>query len=311
MEDDSVDISRARRSDGLFDVRALLLGLWRGKWIILLSAVIGFGLGVRKLRNFNPQYEATTIVTPSSGGGAAPQSGGVSQVARSLGVQLPGQQSSNKLFDRLKITIGSTLLARQLDDKYDLMRKVFSSSWISETQHWRKPSGWKFELQERFNRSIHLPTWRPPSIESFANYLKSSIVFKAFKEMAVVRITYANQDPELAREVLTNALFAADMILRIADQKESEFRQSYLHRQLASTSVAEHRSMFLSMIANEERRLMLLQSEKPYALEIVTPIFVSNTPTSPNLIKDFAVLLVGWIIGGFALVMLITLVKEA
>jgi hypothetical protein len=310
VENGSTETSTPGRSEILFDVRALVSGLWRGRWIILLCALIGFGLGARKLRNFSPKYEATTIVSPTSGGQAAPQISGVSKVARSLGVQLPSQGGGSRLFDRLKITISSVELARQLDSEQDMLRRIFAGSWDAETQSWRKPSGWKFELEQKFSRAIHLPTWRAPSIESFAMFLGSSIAFKEFQEMPFVRISYANEDPEMARWVLTKVLSGTDRILRDSDQGESKFRLKYLKRQFADTAVHEHQTMFMSMIANEERRLMLLRSDRPYALETITPIFVSNVPTSPNIVKDFGVLFVGWIISGIAIVMVITLVRE-
>jgi LPS O-antigen subunit length determinant protein (WzzB/FepE family) len=310
LDDDTRVNSHGPQSDGLFDVRLLLEGLWRGKWVILLCALIGLGLGLKKLRGFNPTYEATMVVVSSSGGAAPPQMSGVSRVAQSLGVALPTGRNSSGLFDRLIVTLGSVQLAQQLNDEHDIIRKIFFRSWNSETASWKIPTGWRFDLEQKFNRALHLPTWREPSVESLASFLGSAIKFKEFEDMAFYQIKYANEDPKLARWVLEMAIFEADKILRQKDQGESEFRKNYLQRQMAKTSVNEHQTMFMSMIANEERRSMLLQSDRPYSLDVIRPVFVSDVPTSPDLIENFAIILVGWILGGVAVIMLVTLVRE-
>ena len=310
LQDGPLKNPEVRHSDGPIDLRFLLTGIWRGKWIILICALIGFGLSVKKLRGFNPKFEATMTVIPTSPNGAAQTVDRVSQVAQSFGIGVSERQKRSELFDRLRLTLGSVHLTQLLEKEYGIIRKVFHGSWNPDTQSWKKPAGWRFDLEQKIKRSIHLPLWREPSTESFSQYLASSIEFLEMKDMPYFQIRFANEDSELARWVLETVVFRADKILRHNDQGESKFRRQYLETQIQKTSVDEHRKMFLSMIANEERRLLLLHADRPYSMNVINPVFVSKTPTSPDLIKDFAIIVIGWILGGIALVMLFTLVKE-
>ena len=63
------------------------------------------------------------------------------------------------------------------------------------------------------------------------------------------------------------------------------------------------------MLAVEERRLMLLDADAPYAAQIVEPIFVSERPSSPDVVSRFGVVTVGWTLAGAFLALVIALVR--
>ena len=68
-------------------------------------------------------------------------------------------------------------------------------------------------------------------------------------------------------------------------------------------------AMLNGMLSTEVRRLMLLDSSAPYAAQIVEPLYVSNQPSTPDLVRDFGVGVVGWALAGAFLVVLYSLIR--
>ena len=295
----------------ILDVRHLFLMMLRGWWIILAFAAVGGYNGLKALRGFSPVYEATMIVAPGGGSQQSGAAGALSTVTRTLGIQIAVPQSEATSFDRLRLLVGSPQFVAFLDEKYSIIRRTFAGSWDDTLKVWTKPTGRRFEIEQRVNAALHLPTWREPSLESFASYLKSSVTFVRDPEQPMFfTITYRNVDRDFAAWLLQTVYLEGDNYLRNQDRLKTEERIGYIVGQLASVQNIEFRVMFQSMLAEQERNLMLLSASAPYAADIAQPVYVSAQPTAPDLVKDFGVVLVGWTLAGAMLVLVIGMVRR-
>ncbi len=268
----------------ILDVRFLVIGLWRGKWIVLVFAILGGVLAFQSFKKFSPTYVASMVVLPS--GQEFNQSGRVSGLAQSLGISVADGPASS--FDRFKLLLNSMELAQHLQDKYGLFDLVFGSARNAETGQWEKPTGRRFEVEQRIRRTLQLKVWRPPALEDLASYLGGSIIIGGEKSAtAFQRISFEHRDSEFALWVLETVYVEADSLLRDQDRQEAESKKKYLREQLASATIAESRSMLAGLLEGEERRLMLMAGDFSYASRVIQAPRVSKEPTTANLRQNF------------------------
>lgn len=294
-------------SDGV-DIRFMLRVVWRGKWILLVLLLIGLYQGYGKLQRFQPTYEASLTILPTndqfeSGGGS-----NIAGVAAGLGISI--KERSATPIDRLQLTIGSIELAQRLDEKFDLTKRIFSGSWDEGTEAWIRPSGFRFDLEQKIRSQLNLSTWAEPTIETLARYLGSAIEFKDIKKGAFKRVSFSHSDPEAALEYLTLVYFEADDVLREGDQQAAVGRKAYLEARLGNTNIAESRSMLTALLSSEERRLMLLRSDLPYAAQLVEAPYASRIPTAPQLLDSLVVPAFTWLLVGSVILVLVAVFRQ-
>ena len=298
-------------SEELIDLRVLLGSVWRGKWLLLLLAFLGALYGLRDMRNFVPQFEAAIIVAPSQGGGIGQSGGQTSRlkgVARSFGLDVGGQQATT--FDRLELVISSLTLARLLQRKYGYLQKVYKGSWAPEEGKWIRPTGRRFEREQRLRGLFHLSTWSEPTVESLARYLRSSIKIKKLELEPFRHISFAHTDSDFAYELLTTVYAEADELLRQQDRATTAERRAYLQEQLRSATMLETRDVLIGLLTNEEHTAMMLQSTLPYAGRIIEPAFVSDTPTSPSVTASVGIPVAIALGVGVVLILLVALFRR-
>ena len=297
-----------RETDAL-DVRSLFLALLKGSWLIILFGAMGAWLGVGKLTSFTPTYEAALIVSPAE----SPWSntgGALSEVGQRLGINIEPVAASATTFDRLKLTFGSLVLAELLDAKHGMLKRMYGGGWDEATQQWKRPEGRRAVFEESIRARLHLGTWSEPTLESVAENLKSSVRVERMGTTPFYRISYRHTDPQFALWLLGTVYREADELMRNQDRASASERKRYLEAQVAVTPSVEGRAMLTGMLSAEVRRLMLLESSAPYAAQVVEPLFVSDRPSTPDLVRDLGVSLVGWMLAGSFLVILYSLIRS-
>lgn len=285
-----VETIRASRASGpvaddetVIDLRHLVAALWRGKWVVLAFALIGAVLGVMKLNEHTPSYKARMVVSPTLsdptmvGGGSARGGGQLGALAGLAGLAA-GVGAQATTFDRLKEAFKSFELAQTMDRKYGLFMRIFGSGWDAKTQSWVRPEGWRFELDQRIKTFLRQPTWTPPNMESLASYIGGSIQVGELKGTPFVEIVVQHPNPEFGLELLKTAYAEADQLLRDQDRRQVNQRRAYIEERLARTSLNDMRQVLLTLMAQEERSAMLLESDLPYAARIIEPPYASSQP---------------------------------
>ena len=307
------NVRRVVYADDVIDLRYLFRSWWRGSWFIVLCAVAGLAVGLWEMKKFVPQYTASMVVAPTTGGRQTAVGGdgfrgfaGVGS-AFGLGVFRGGTTTS---FDRLTVLLGSVTLARRLQERHQLMQLVYSGSWDLEAQGWIRPSGERFERVERLRAFFKLATWRPPSISSLARYVGSNVVIEELEGTVFREVTVVNTDPDFARHLLETVYFEADDLLREQDQESTQVQKAYLENQVEKTAIAEIRTGLVGLLMQQENKAMLLESDLPYAARIIEAVYTTDRPTAPNAKTYTGIGLVVGASGGLALVTLIALFRR-
>ena len=278
--------------EDVVDLTMVFAGLWRWKWLIVISVAVGGFMGARDLHDFSPQYTAEMLVlsVEPSGAGMNSSMQQLSRIAEGFGVGGGGGGGAQTTaFDRLKRTFHSYRLAEILDKKHNFLRVVFKDAWDAEHGVWRQPTGRRFEWRQGVRRFFNLPTWRAPDIEQLAGYIGGAIVVEALKDGGFQRISVNHNDPELAIFILRVVFAEATALLRARDFEEIARKKAYLENRLETASLSEIRSGVLGLLMNEERKSMLLGDELPYAAEVLEPVRLLKAKTAPNVIRTIIV----------------------
>ena len=287
-----LDRDKIQPEEDALDLRFLAQALWRGSWIIGLLMIVGLALGLRAMYGFQPSYSASMIVAPLKGSGAGGgQAGGISSIARSVGLSIDTSSAGPTMLDRLQRVAASVKFAEHMQEKYGLLQKVYSGAWDESSESWTRPTGSRFEYEQRIRTFFHLATWRAPSVETLANYISGSVRFDRMKD-GFFQVSVSNQDGQKALELLTRVYSEADNILRNKDKQYTAERKAYLEQQMLSARIAESRVMLANLLSSEEQRSMLLDSHLPYAARIVEPPHLFGRPSTASVRDELAVRLI-------------------
>jgi hypothetical protein len=265
---------------------------------VIFAAALAM-LSLATLVGSNPIYRVSMTVVPApsdQGGQSIMQSSGTLSTLLGLGT------GGDVNYMRYQKLLSSTVVAQRLENKYGMLRYVFRSYWDVKRKVWvpRKTMrdhmvGWLLTLS-------NVPTWSPPDINALAAYLKNQLVILPTENSDIVTITMDAPDVAFAKRVMLTAHEQANAVL--SDQVARRARQqvTYLQGKLAETSVQDYRATLLNMLGNQEKMLMLTQTEASYAAEILSPPTASATPVGPRpVLTMFVAVLVG-VLAGLAVV---------
>lgn len=186
-------------------------------------------------------------------------------------------------FDRMLHAISTIGFARRLDEKYELMGKIYGEGWDETNQTWRRPKGKEFLVREQINEFLRLPRWSEPTIEDLAGLLGgllqvSDVPNTNFKEIAI-----HHSDPDFALWLLRIVYNEATDYIRQQDYSELTQKTVFLRDRLDSTQVIELRQALVAMLANQSRVEMTLQKGLPFVARVIEPAYISKYKTSPNV----------------------------
>ena len=245
----------------------------------------------------------------SLGGGSGGGAVGVAATLK-LAMGTGGGAANNETFERLRLVMSSITLARELDKRYDLLRRVYANRWDVKGQRWLPVSDSDISLQEKMFAYLNVTNNHTPSVEKLAKYVGGMVQFDQIKKSDFWRVRVEHVDGEAALELLKNAYWTADELLREQDREQVRARQDYLRSRVEDAQITEIRRALIAAMMSEERTAMLLEGGLPYAAKVIEHPFLSENPTQPNLMLLIAVPGASGLLLGFLLVALIAVFRS-
>jgi len=296
----------------------MLAAMWQWRWLLVVPAMIGLTDGMSRLARFERSFEASMVVQPGQGTGLPGIGGavGANPLGGALGQIFGATTRTATPFDRMRVTLGSRILARRLIERHDMLRRIYVSSVDKETGGWKRPTGEAFDLGERFRARLKLATWRPFDDEDLALHLTSGIAIKEIKDAGggFYRVSYRHRDAQFALWVLETVFEEAQSLTQEQDLSEAKDRMRYLESRLAATTLLDQKQVLLALLANEERRMMILSAglrNVTGLAQVVDPAMASSRPSEPDIPKDIGVsTLLGMGVGFAAMVVIGLLMAE-
>jgi uncharacterized protein involved in exopolysaccharide biosynthesis len=268
---------------GSVTTRDIAAALWRRWWLLPVLVVSFLGLALTTLFGSRPVYIVEMAITPvteneESLSGAI---GGLSGLASLVGVSLPNG-SMGTPFDELLDLLTSQRLADLVAEDHDLMVRLFRRRWNPETESWRPPAGPIASFSRSLREALELPQIGDPGSDDVRRFLQSNLDVTQSDNGAVRYVELRGEDPVMARELLLMLYNAADQAIRQATLQRTSQQIAFLDSRLRTLAVAEHRAALTQLLSDQEKRLMLLQIDQPYAARIIDPPALPRLPIWPR-----------------------------
>lgn len=280
------------------DLRQLLDRVLKGWCTPLIFAVLGVTYILATLPQMHPVYRVQMSVSPapSTQGPTSSEGGGALSTLLSLS---GGGASPTSDYTHYQLMLTSTAVAQRLADKYGLLQTVFADQWDAKKKSWHPPKpSLIMRLKEPLLRMANIRPWNPPDATALAAFLKGTLLITPSTQNDVVEIEIDTGDVEFGKRLMLLAHREANNLLGEQVARHASNEAAYLEKKLAQTSVTDYRSTLLALLSQQEKMIMLTQTDASYAAEILDPPVASPTPISPRpVLYVFVAALVGVILG--------------
>lgn len=279
----------------------ILRQIWFGKAVFALTIPVGFVVAVLLMWLLPPKYTAEMIVSPS-----VSLAGKQTETTGSGGSGLLGLISSRSgeeaasPFVQFQELLRSPEVAKNLDQKHDLLRIIYAQNWDSEKKAWKVPTGWFASFKTWVRESLDVPASPPPNYQSLAQQLSKIVTLTQKQRTSLWTVSIVYKDPAVAHDLLVWMHDEADAIVRQMAARRAQANIDYILSTLPTVTVNEQRTALTSLLLQQEFNMMMLHSNTSYSAEMLEPPEVPLTRTSPNPLLVFALCILGALgIGAF------------
>jgi hypothetical protein len=257
-----------------------LLGLvWSGRGLVVIATLFGLLYGIYFVYDGGPSYMATIRVSPA----ASDTSLGGTSGAGGLLAGLTGGSGAAQVpkFIQFTYALSSVEVARALDQKYDLLCRVYHGECDPVSHQWKPRHSTIQELiVSATSRLSGLPDPNvgPRSPIDLAKYIGAQVVVdQPKKNDSLIYLTYVNRKPQFAAQFLSQVVKATNDYIRTQSHETQKRYVEYLSESAAQTTNVEQRQAIDTLLLQEERQLMMTEVDVPYAAQIldgptVTPV---------------------------------------
>ncbi|WP_446890887.1 Wzz/FepE/Etk N-terminal domain-containing protein [Aeromonas veronii] len=286
------------------DLRELFAALWRGKWWIVASTLVGAGIAVIFALSLPNIYRSEALLAPSTeqqGGGLAAMAAQFGGLASLAGVNLGGE-GSDKTAMAVEIGKSRQFLShfiRQHQLEVPLMAvtkadKATGELVIDEDVYDVASKKWVRDVPQ--GKSVEPTDWE---------------LVKAFRELAsisqdtksrLVTVAVEYYSPESAKQWVDWLVADLNEAMKLRDQTDATRNITYLKAQLEKTPVADMQKVFYQLIEDQTKTLMLTEVNQEYVFKTLDPAVVAEEKAKP---KRALIAVLGTLLGGMLGVMMV------
>jgi uncharacterized protein involved in exopolysaccharide biosynthesis len=278
------------------DLRELLQKIWKGRWIIIFTALFCGVLGGIYAFTATPVYRATTLLMPA---GKQEQKGGLSALAGQFGglaslagVNLGGGDGS---VDKALVMLKSRTFITQFIHEEHLLPILFSKSWNVKTQSWKElKSSWFERLTG--NRYENLSKTQKPTMQQAYGSFSKLMTVNNDEKKGTVSLSIDWNDPVLAAQWANKLEKKLDDFIRSKDVTEAEKSIKYLTKQLNKIDAVELQKSIYALIESQSKTVMLANVRDGYVFDVVDKAGVPEHKIKP---KKGLIIVLSVILGGF------------
>ena len=291
----------AQENDQYLDkdvVSLLVVKLLVHKWLVLTFIIIAEVLSIVWLRAQTPLYNISVVLSPAETLSEAPSSNNTSALS---GLLKPGHKTDSETAQLLYL-LSSERLVQFIQRKTPLMQMIFPPV-PGQIDAKNEPAQRNSNL---FSQIIGEPASPPLSEVDAALWLQSRMRYQDIENTDLTEVTLLYADPAEGKKVLMMLYQNANEILRIESLGRSKNRVKYLKEMLPNVGVAEYRDALVSLLAQQEKKTMLLQEGSAFAAQILEGPRSSPRPVYPNYLST---LILGPLIGLLTALLIVTFLE--
>ncbi|MBL6855288.1 MAG: hypothetical protein ISQ88_02825 [Rhodobacteraceae bacterium] len=292
--------------DDEIDLRELFSVLWRGKYFVIIFIAISLAAGSLYLRNVSSKYSVSILLAPVQEEQSRPNFGGMGGFASLAGISLPNSNDSD--FAKYEIMLKTQEISTLVFKDKNLIQALFSKEWDENQQIFRAPK--QNRITPIKNYVKELLTGQPPkeytepSPAKLTEFINKKIRISLDKKTQYLTLSAENSNPELLTKLLISMIKNTDELFKKKFIKQANDAVQFYQIKISKARSQEHREILATLIAKEERKLLLATREGPFVAEILTGPNTSLYPTSPkaSLILALSILLGGFLSCGLLLI---------
>ena len=274
----------------------------RRGWLVALFALAALLIAVAYLRSADYVYTATLRVSPApSAAGGGPELGALGSLASLTGISV-GRSEAATPFRLYVEAVHAREVADRLSRDDALMHTVFANEWDATRRSYRRRQGVLSSLKDGVFGILGIPVtaWTAPDGARLHGFIAADVSVQQSVKSPLVTISLNAVDPAFATRFLSTLDRTIDDYLREKALARSRQNVVYLSQKLAMVTLAEHRQVLASALADQERQLMLANNPAPYAADPFDRVTASLGPTSPRPLPVLISALVAGLLLGVA-----------
>jgi uncharacterized protein involved in exopolysaccharide biosynthesis len=272
-----------------------LLELWRTllkykRKILLVSfgaAVVAAGLSLMMPNIYRAEVLLSPVNTDSPKRGFASALGGLGGLASMAGISLGGGGSVD---ENIAVLQSRNFLWKFVQEK-NLMPILFEKKWDEQQKQWKETDPKKQPGQMDVDRMFNA-----------GGLLK----VEKEKKTDLVTVTVEWKDAALAADWANSLVEKLNQYTAQQDIARSESNLKYLNEELMRTQIEEMRKILFEMIAAEQKKVMLANTQKEYAFKVLDKAVEPDKKIKPK--RSLIVIMAAFVAGFMAV--LYVFIKE-
>ncbi|KGM34794.1 Wzz/FepE/Etk N-terminal domain-containing protein [Inquilinus limosus] len=269
---------------------------WRHRWLVVLAIVAAVALGVLFIIVSPTRYTSRLIVMPTEASQQLSdllRNAGASALASSL-TSLTGNEQIT-YFDRFSKQLTAVSTAAALKEHKGLIESLMDLRWNDQRKIWESTS-----FLTPIKAALGLDTSVDTSAQAVAEFLRKNLNQEQDRDSPITTLSLDAADAEVARQALGYLHRYSDDQIKQAIYQQTQSKLEYLQRRLQNVTVNDYRQTLIGLILDQEKILMLIQPNLPFAAEALEQPEVLTEPSSPKKVRILVLAgLIGLVVGAF------------
>jgi LPS O-antigen subunit length determinant protein (WzzB/FepE family) len=277
------------------DLKELFSVLWQGRWLISgISSFMCLLAVIYALITPN-QYQATLLLAPAqqnTGGisSALSRFGGLASLA---GIEIGGGDGGDKQI-ALEVMQSRSFIEQFIKQSGILVEIIAAKGWDAESKRLILDRDIYNTQSRQWVRSAPPGRQVTPSLWEGYKVFFDMLLVSEDKKTGLVSVSIEYFSPYQARQWLENYILAINLYLQQRKLSRIEKNIDYLQQQIATTSVAEMREIFFTLIEEQIKNKMLVEASPDYAFTTVSEVMLPEEKSQP---KRMLIVILGGLLG--------------
>lgn len=271
------EAERINRTDGTF-VQTLIGASWRHRWLVVFTVAIGIAAGGVWIVLSPIRYTSQLVIMPTE---ASQQ---LSDLLRNAGGSMIADSLSNltgsdqvTYFDRFSKQLTAVSTAAALKTHPGLVESLMDLRWNDERRIWESTS-----IITSIERLLGLDTEADTSAQVVAEFLRESLSQDQDRDSPIVTLAIDAQEADVARQTLGYLYQYGDDQIKQGTYQQTQSKLEYLQRRLQSVTVNDYRQTMINLIIDQEKIMMLIQPNLPFAAQKLEDAEILSDPSWPK-----------------------------
>jgi uncharacterized protein involved in exopolysaccharide biosynthesis len=285
------------------DLRELFSVLWASKILLAIITLVFTSTSVIYALVTPNQFQATAILAPAQQdsrgiSSALSQFGGLASLA---GINIGGSQDGDARI-ALEVMQSRSFIEQFIKQSGIMVEIMAAKGWNSDNKRLVLDRDIYDPQSRQWMRSPPSGREVTPSLWDAYKVFSEILQVSQDKKTGLVSVSIEYYSPYLAQQWLENYILAINLYLQQRKLKRIDKNIGYLDEQIATTSVAEMREIFFTLIQEQVKSKMLVEASPDYAFTVVGEVMLQEKKSQP---KRALIVVLGSLLGAMLSICLV------